>query len=46
MGFSSLRVVGVGEGVVGAGGFELGDPIPERVLLVEVAYVCHDVIPC
>jgi len=35
-------VVGIEEWVVGSCGLELRDPVPEGVLLVEVAYVGHD----
>ncbi len=35
-------VVGIEEWVVGSGGLELRDPVPEGVLLIEVAYVGHD----
>lgn len=39
--FAGLGVVGIEERMVGACGFELRDPVPEGVLLIEVAYVRH-----
>lgn len=39
--FAGFGVVSVEERVVGACGFELGDPVPEGILLVEMANVRH-----
>ncbi len=41
MGVARFGVIGVEERVVGACGLELRDPVPEGILLVEVAYVGH-----